>query len=460
MAKKWETQPNFGDKNARIDERYHSVLEVNTCDILYGEVDAQGNSCAPFHGGKHGHLICIEVDGIYQAIYWREPQTGRQLYGRNRKENVLQEAEDDMKMRMSIVVEAEKLSSSSQPRKEVLAAFHALMEKWKTIPHLHIPKEDKLFAEFIDYKTQYITNHDAAVKKQREQLISDANALYFSLCNSEKWPKDNTQIKALRDAWKQIDPGNKEEDDRQWTLFNDAITNYYEKRKQHFDKLRKEAETKKNAIIAQARDLCRGKINYKEVSGKLKALNNDWKHAGSAGKQMDEALWRQFRAICDEFYEDKRKYSEAQKAKIENNVRAKMDIIHAAECLAEGSDFSSNAVEQMKALDVRWKATGYAGPENDSLWDRFKTAKDQFYSNRRRVSEERQFAFKEKLREIIAKKENYISRLYENNDRLRERSYTTHNSEKSQQIGSWILENESKIRTAERELEELRRKLY
>ena len=128
----------------------------------------------------------------------------------------------------------------------------------------------------------------------------------------------------------------------------------------------------------------------------------------------------------------------------------------------------------MKALNARWKKIGFAGREkNDLLWGEFKSAEDDFWARKRsedqrkhqeweerqRERSQKQAEYQQKLREAIQRRQTKIANLYEQNSRLRDRAYSTRSSEKREQIGQWMLENESKIRQLQLEISDMESRL-
>lgn len=73
----------------------------------------------------------------------------------------------------------------------------------------------------------------------------------------------------------------------------------------------------------------------------------------------------------------------AKDQRYETAVAAKEALIREAEELAATNDFRGGH-QRAQALMRRWKAAGHAGPANDELWSRFKTAQDRFYTRMRK----------------------------------------------------------------------------
>ncbi len=91
--------PNFGDQYAKINERIHSS-GAPVVEVLYGARDSNGRPTYPENRRRdgHGHWIALEIDGLYQIIYWRHPEYegGGLEYGSDSHDNPLCDLEADI----------------------------------------------------------------------------------------------------------------------------------------------------------------------------------------------------------------------------------------------------------------------------------------------------------------------------------------------------------------------------
>lgn len=195
----WTTIPNFGDEKARINERPHES-GAKIIEVLYGSKDAYGNSIEPKpHDGQHGHWIALEIDSVYQMLSHRYPTSegGRKEYGKGRKENALQDLENDLRKRDALCQQATGLSfqvSSAENSKEMAK----IQNEWKNIYRWHIPKEKELEQNFHAALDRYYTARDTARQQnenQKHALIQRASAL----CASTDYKLAGEQMKQLMD---------------------------------------------------------------------------------------------------------------------------------------------------------------------------------------------------------------------------------------------------------------------
>lgn len=135
----------------------------------------------------------------------------------------------------------------------------------------------------------------------------------------------------------------------------------------------------KEALVAEAESLV-DSTSWKTTGERLKVLLDEWKKAPRLDKKTDGELWKRFSSARNKF--DKRRRTHfASLTQQQTQVKStKERIVAEAESLASSTDWVATA-RRYKALMDEWKATG-RGKKNDDakLWNRFKTAQDNFFA--------------------------------------------------------------------------------
>jgi hypothetical protein len=393
----WDSIPNFGDPCAKIQERTKYGFKI--IEVLYGALDAYGKPTSPVRGDGHGHWIAVELDGTYQMLSHRHPisEGGGEDYGKIRGLTALGDLENAIRDREGICQEAERLQYSTDFRRDS-SKMMELTSKWKQIYWWGVPTEQRL---------------------------------------SER--------------------------------FSAAKNRFYENRKYYRD----QNAQKKRVLIQKASELA-SSFSAENASDCMKELMEQWKQIPSAGKEVDDQLWNEFQRERQTFYDRRKKAAQEREEQFQRNAIAKEQIVQEAQSIVRGGNYSKETAERMKALNARWKKIGFAGREkNDLLWGEFKSAEDDFWARKRsedqrkhqeweerqRERSQKQAEYQQKLREAIQRRQTKIANLYEQNSRLRDRAYSTRSSEKREQIGQWMLENESKIRQLQLEISDMESRL-
>jgi hypothetical protein len=144
-----------------------------------------------------------------------------------------------------------------------------------------------------------------------------------------------------------------------------------------------ERKAAKERLTADAEALV-DSTDWKATGDKLKALFEEWKTVGSAGKEADEALWARFSSAREQFNKRRSADFETRQATRAVAKEKKEAIIAEAETLvsAEAPDYRSVG-DKLRRLQATWKEAGSAGrTDDDELWTRLQTLTKPFYEAR------------------------------------------------------------------------------
>jgi hypothetical protein len=150
----------------------------------------------------------------------------------------------------------------------------------------------------------------------------------------------------------------------------------------------------KEILCIRAEEQCES-TDWRGTTEHLRQLHEEWKATGSAGRELDEALWMRFKGAQELFYERRREYFEQRNREYEEHRAKKEELCAQAEEWSRASDWRE-ASEAMKELHAQWKQIGSAGRDyEEELWNRFNAAQQQFFEVKRRHFEEREHLFQE-----------------------------------------------------------------
>lgn len=185
------------------------------------------------------------------------------------------------------------------------------------------------------------------------------------------------QANALRKEWRRIHYWESSYEDELENQFNE----YADKIFASLDSAREAAKARKEELIEEAKKLSQAE-NFKNTLPAMNALMDQWKQAGFAGRETDNALWEQFQAARQVFYDRRRQHQKELQKHYAEVRAAKEELIQKAESLMEPSEWNS-ATNQMNELMEEWKKAGYAGRDHDSkLWESFNGLRKQFFAAR------------------------------------------------------------------------------
>lgn len=440
--------PTFDDPYADVQRRYH-LSGAQVADILYQATDKEGNPTYPKNNADgHGRLIVVELDGKFKALAWKHSRAeGGKTEDGSDFETPLAFLDEAVNAKRDIIRKARDMMSGrtydTDAAGEALAGFTA-------IPDYNTPREQELKEQYerLTERNEKNRKHFASVsvnEAKKRELLEKARELK----GSEDWNGAAETIKNLLDEWKKT--GNAGEDnDKMWEEFTAIRNDFFDRRNAHFkerENIRKNARQIKKDIIKEARRVSIESPDYNAIHRKMEKLFEDWKKAGHAGKD-ENALWDEFKAVRDEFYGRR---EEAYRDRLAD----KEALAKEAESLADSEDYSAFVSNRMKELNEEWKKTGFCGKEGDALWERFHGAENRFWEAKKAANAAKMSDRKEKLKEVVERRQDKIKNLEENNARLQERINNSDDEEKKEQIRGWIAENEEKISELRTQIESM-----
>lgn len=209
---------------------------------------------------------------------------------------------------------------------------------------------------------------DARVKKQ--QIVDDVE----QLASRDDWRHGQTQLTELLQSWKELPRIDKATDDELWQRFSAARTTYSRRRKQHFSELHErqdQARAAKEALITEAEALSTS-TEWGVTSAAYRDLMTRWKAAGPASRDVDDALWKRFRAAQDTFFKARDTRTSAIDEELAANAVVKRGLLEEAEQLLPVRNASA-ARTTFREIASKWDAAGTVPrAEVRTLEDRFK----------------------------------------------------------------------------------------
>ena len=176
---------------------------------------------------------------------------------------------------------------------------------------------------------------------------------------SRDWRNGANRLRELLADWKQLPRLEKSADDALWHRFSSARTTYTRARKAHFAEMsekRDSARVVKERLAKEAEALA-DSTEWGPTAARYRSLMQEWKAAGPAPKDVDDALWKRFRGAQDVFFAAR----EAANAEIDRefaaNAEKKKALLVEAEALLPVTDLAA-AKRAFRDIAERWDAAG------------------------------------------------------------------------------------------------------
>jgi hypothetical protein len=195
----------------------------------------------------------------------------------------------------------------------------------------------------------------AEAQTEKARIAEDAE----KIAAGNDWKSGADKLRALLDEWKTLPRLSKSADDELWHRFSSARTTYTRRRKTHFGEqstLRDAAKTVKERLIVEAEALS-SSTEWGPTAGKYRDLMTEWKKAGSAPRNVEDKLWKRFRAAQDAFFEARDAANAELDAEYEVNAEKKLEILADAEKLLPIKNVDAARKAWLDIAD-RWEAAG------------------------------------------------------------------------------------------------------
>src|SRR3954454_4619271 len=199
----------------------------------------------------------------------------------------------------------------------------------------------------------------AEAKVAKEKLVAEAE----KIAEGNDWRSGAKLLRTLLDERKALPRIDRASDDALWRRFSSARTGYTRRRKAHFaeqQEKREGARTAKERLVKEAESLS-DSVDWGATAGRYRDLMKEWKAAGPAPKDVDEALWRRFRTAQDTFFGARDATNAALDAEYAANAEVKEQLIVEAEALVPALQSSGDleaAKRAFRDLADRWDAAG------------------------------------------------------------------------------------------------------
>ena len=406
-----------------------------------------------------------ELLQAYKAKRAEVTKATEELMAQNllRKENILEQ--------MKTMAQAETADVMGNLQK-----MRDLQAEWKSIGAVPQQKVQVLWKQYQLYQEQFydlvkinIELRDLDFKKNLE--------LKTILCEAAEKLKDNPNIveanralQQLHDEWAEIGPVARELREEIWNRFKEASSVINKKHQAYFDELHaKEDENleRKKAIIEKIKaiDFSGFKSNkaWDDATKVIEALQNEWRTIGFAPKKHNQAIYEEYRTVCDAFFKAKTAFYKGLRDTFSENLRLKRALIAKAEELKNSTAWKETS-EALIALQKEWKTIGpVARKYSDEVWKQFSELCDSFFDAKREQDREERSKRRESRSEraFDSSDRNKLVRLYES---LTQEIKTAENnilffSGKSKSANKLVEDMQKKIDSLKQELSNLEAKI-
>lgn len=317
---------------------------------------------------------------------------------------------------------AEKLSEES----DIISAFQQLQglhQEYKEIGPVAKDLRESIWTRFKNASTIINKRHqehfETIKAKEEENLERKTNLCkqiesinFAELKTFADWDKQTKIIIDLQAEWKNIGFAPQKMNVKIFERFRAACDTFFEQKASYFQVLKDELNqnlVKKKALCEKA-EAMKESTDWKATGDAFIKMQKEWKSIGAVPRKYSDALWKQFVAACDYFFEQKNKASESTRTSENENLAQKKNIIEQLKTLAEGG--VENIAEQVRQLTKQWNEIGHVPfKEKDKVYAEYKEIVDKLYKELNvNTAKRRLDHFKNALKTNLNKEGNSLQR--------------------------------------------------
>lgn len=280
---------------------------------------------------------------------------------------------DDLSTEVALL--EERLASGTGDARKIKATAAALAE---SLPTANVLGDvDALAARLAAIREQADSaaaterarreEHRAAQTARKEALAAEAEELAG---NSTQWKAAGDRLRAILEEWKTITGLDRKTDDALWKRYAAARETFNRRRGAHFaelDRERSAARDAKERLCQRAEELAES-TDWSATSAEFRKLLTEWKAAGRAARDVDDALWRRFKAAQDTFFKARNAATAERDAELRANAAAKEALLAEAEKLDTSNHDAARAA--LRSITERWDAIGKVPRERSAELER------------------------------------------------------------------------------------------
>ncbi|MDQ0380010.1 DUF349 domain-containing protein [Amycolatopsis thermophila] len=361
----------------------------------WGRVDDEGNVYVRTEDGER-------AVGVWQA---GSPEEGLLHYARRF---------DDLRTEVELL--GTRLSSGAGDPKHALATATQLRE---SLPTAAVVGDLSALSARIEQIVAHAEKALASAKQEREEARAAAVGRKRALAEeaeqiaaeSMQWKAAGDRLRAILDEWKTIKGVDRKTDDELWKRFSKAREAFNRRRGSHFaelDKQRAAAKARKEELIAEAEALA-DSTDWGPTAGRYKELMAEWKAAGRAPKEADDALWQRFRAAQDAFFSRRSATFSERDAEFAANATRKEELLVEAEKIDPGANLDA-AKAQLRRIQEQWDEIGKVPRERireldgrlKAVQDRIREVEDSQWRRSDPEAQARAAQFRERVEQFEA----------------------------------------------------------
>lgn len=308
------------------------------------------------------------------------------------------EKEQNVAKKLAIIEQIKQLTENpgQEDFNKTYQEFRLLQQQWNDIKLIPQAKANELWKSYQLYVERFydlvrINN------EFREYDFKKNLELKTELCEAAERLDEEPdvisafhQLQNLHQQWREIGPVSRKDREEIWNRFKEASNKINKKYQAHFEEIKlqeNENLEKKTAICEQLESIDYSVLTtqkaWREQLDKVLALQDEWRKIGYVPKKWNSKIYERYRAACNIFFEKKNQFQKSIRDELDENLRKKTALCEQAEALKDSKDWRATTQEMIR-IQKEWKEIGPVPRKFvDSLWQRFISACDYFFEQKK-----------------------------------------------------------------------------
>jgi hypothetical protein len=319
------------------------------------------------------------VENFYNILH-----LDREFRDRNFKQNLEQ--------KLRIIGRAEELTKE-EDNNIAFRELQMLHKMWKEeIGPVAKEFSDEIWDKFSaatkiihDKRHEYIEELEKKAEENvalKKELIIEINTLTETAKNKghQAWQNTIKKVQELRDQFFESGKVPRSKNKEIWNLFKEATRNfnkeknafYKEQKKEQFNNL-----AKKRELIKIAEDNKDGE-DFDTLTPLMKKIQSDWKEIGHVPRKDSEKIWKEFKAVCNHYFD--RLHSQKDEANKEEfaNYDAKKAFLKTLEDINLEGDHKKD-IATITGKIAEWKKLGRVPYNKRNVEQKFNKKLDELF---------------------------------------------------------------------------------
>ena len=331
---------------------------------------------------------------------------------------------ENLKLKKNLITELKDLVENEENIGTAFNGYNTIQDTWKKIGDIPRDKRDEIQKEYSRLRELFF--HNITIYKElkendykrntqlKEKIIVELQTLRNE---SESIRELEKKLRIGQDEWEDIGPVQHEQWEGLKSSYWEVVRSIYDKINKHYEQHRasqQENLKKKQVILTELKSFLEenqtvnDQKEWRKCTEKVLEFQSNWKKIGFAPKKDNDAIWKEFRGLCDTFFSKKKDFFKIRDNKDKDARDAKKALIDKAKELKSSNDWkeTSHALIQ---LQKQWKTLKGAGRYEKKLWEEFRGACDYFFTQKENAAK----ALDKELILNIEKKQAFIASIEE-----------------------------------------------